>query len=305
MNHQGPENLCRERVDDEIDLVNLFLILWNRKTMIFLVTIAITIAAGIVSMFLPKVYEVTALIEPAEGVQNPVAIRENIISGAYAQNIAQKFGLSFKDIPDFKVSVPKDTDLVKISVQSKKPQQAVLIIEELLKNVKNDIQKKLDLKIKKNNNRIKEAQLNESLIDEQIKLLENQIEQTKLKITDLEKEKNKAISSQKDEAMAVLLYSNEIQNKQIYLNNLQDKIVSLRNMKQKISLDIDNILIEIEGMKGTRVNKMPIVPEEPIKPKKLLIVVLSFFVGLIGSIVVCFGVAFIDSVHRQQKAEQV
>ena len=170
---QEPEIPLCQTVDNEIDLVDIFLIIWKRKKMIIVVTLLLTVTAAGISFIMPKVYEVVAILEPGrdvEGklVENPQTIRENILGGAYDQIVAEKLNLRLDKIPIFKVSIPKQTDLVKISVESSEPQQAVFVLQELLLGVSGDIQGDLDLEIKKTRNAIKEAQLEENFLLEKL-----------------------------------------------------------------------------------------------------------------------------------------
>lgn len=309
MTEQETRAYQRQTADDEIDLVDLFLILWKRKWLIVIVTLLVTIVAAGISMIMPKVYEITAILEPAsdaEGklVENPQAVKETITGGAYDLKIASSIGLPLEKIPKFKVSVPKDTDLVKISVESQEPEQAVQIVNEVLNSVSDDIQEELDLKIKETRNRIKTAELEEKLLQNQIILVRNQISAIQSKVAELEGERSQAMRNPQGEAMAVLLYSNEIQNQQIYLNKLQEKLANFENQKEQIAIKIDNIQLEMERIKGTYINKAPSVPENPIKPKKTLIVALAFVLGFMGSIMLAFIAEFMNKVRQQQKNQE-
>ena len=307
LNKQKQEVFTRQIDDDEINLVDLFLIIWKRKTMILAVTLLLMVAAAGISLLMPKVYKIVTILEPgkdAEGklVENPQTIRENILGGAYDRMIMEKLGLSLDKIPKFQVSVPKQTDLVKISVESSEPQQAVFVLQELLLGVSGVIQEDLDPEIKKTRNEIKEAQLEENFLLENIKLLKEQITQIGLKMTELEKGRKIALAAPKGDAMAVLLYSNEIQNQQIYLNSLQDKSAVILNKKNQMALKIDNIQLKLAGIKGTNINKPPTIPEKPIKPKKTLIVALAAMLGLMGGVMLAFFAEFMVKVRQQQQA---
>jgi len=300
-----PEIPCREIADDEIDLVELFLILWKRKWMIVIFTLLLTIAAAGVSMILPKVYEVTAILEPAadaEGklVENPQAIRENITGGAYNQSIVESLGLPAEEIPDLKVIVPKNTDLIKISMQTQEPETGVKILNQLITEVSSRLQEKLEVLIAETKNKVKSIKLKGQSFEDNIKLLKGQINQIGKKMEELENGRKAALASPKDDALAVLLYSNEIQTQQVYLNDLQQKLTAFENNKKSIQIEIDNIKLKLSNIKGTNINKQPSIPEKPIKPKKTLIVALAFVLGFMGSIMLAFLAEFMNKVRLQQ-----
>jgi len=297
-----------QTTEDEIDLVQLFQILWKHKTMIIAITSLLTIAAIGVSFMMPKVYKVTAILEPGRDAEGKVfvssqAIRENILGGAYDEQVAKQLGLPLSDLSDIKVSVPNETDLVKISIESSKPHQAVQILRELLDDVTSDMQERLDIEIKKTKNSIKNAQIEDNFLLTKSHLIREQIAQIQLKMTDLERQRKKALASPKDNAMAVLLYSNEIQDQQVYLNSLQGKMAEVLNKKNKMAAKIDNIKLSLAGIKGSNINKEPSIPNKPIKPKKLLIVVSVFILALIGSVMLVFFSELISMVRQKEQVE--
>jgi len=301
---QESEISPRYIADDEINLVDLFLILWKRRVMIITLTLLLTFIAVGISLIMPKVYQVTAILEPGRDVKGkvvvkPQAIRENILGGTYDLLIVEKLSLPLKEIPQIKVSIPKQTDLVKISVESSKPQQAVKILHELLVGISVDIQERLDIEIKKTKNEIKKAQMEDGFLLEKNTIVKEQIIQIRQKMTVLEQERKTALAAPKGDAMAVLLYSNEIQNQEIYFG-LQEKLANILNQKSQMALKIDDIKLKLTGIKGTNINKPPSVPDKPIKPKKTLIVVLAFMLGLMGSIMVAFFAEFMIKVRQQQ-----
>ncbi len=303
-NNGAYETLHNQTNNDEINLVDLFLIVWKRKLMIIIVTLLLTVAAAGTSLIMQKIYDVNTILEPGRDaggvlVVSPQTIRENILGGTYDRVIAEKLGLPLEMVPKFNVSIPKQTDLVKIAIESSEPQQAVLFIRELLNGITADIQEDLDLLVRETNNQIKQIKIKDGFVLEKIKLLTNQITQVDVKVTELEIERKKAIASPNGDAMAILLYSNEIKNQQIYLNDLQEKLANLTNQKSLIDLEIDNIQLKLDAIKGTIINKPPHVPVKPIKPKKALIVSLAFASGLIGGLMLALFAEFVARVRRQ------
>jgi len=305
MNSQQNENNYPVCADDEIDLVDLFLVLWRRKVMIVAITLLTTLAGVGISLYLPEVFEVKAILEPAKNaegdvVRKPEVIRENIVGGAYTQILKEKYATPEQDIPKFSVSVPKNTDLVIASMETQDPEFAVKILNETVALISEDIQEELDLVIQETRNKIKRLELKDQQLENTIALLKDQIVDVKNKVEELSKGKDKALASPREDAMAVLLYSNEIKNQQMYLNNLQEKLVNLQTQKQQIQYDIDDVLIKLEGIKSTKVHKAASVPDKPVKPQKPLIVALSLVLGFMGGIFLAFGAEFMTKVRRQQ-----
>ena len=68
-------------VDDTIDLVELFQILWKRKTIIIAVSLLFGIIAGIIAFVMEPKYEISALVQPVKRDQ-----------GGAASSLASRFG---------------------------------------------------------------------------------------------------------------------------------------------------------------------------------------------------------------------
>jgi LPS O-antigen subunit length determinant protein (WzzB/FepE family) len=138
---QGEQSQPAMANDDEISLIDIFKVLYKRKIFILIATLVCTFVALGVSFLLPRVYEVVAIISPAtrpvadaQGqlieelmIATPLSIKEAIQGGAYDQNLMSKLQIAEKDFPKIAVNVPKDTNLVKISVETDKPEVAVAI----------------------------------------------------------------------------------------------------------------------------------------------------------------------------------
>ncbi len=294
--------------EDEIDLIDLFLVLWKRKWLIVIVTVLLTVLAAGVSFMLPQIYAVTAILEPgkdADGrlVDNPQAIRENILGGAYNQVIAASLRSQTGDIPEFDVKVPKSTDLVIVTLETSTPERGVKILEILLDEISGYLQTRLEIRIDQTKNRIKAVELAGQTLDEQLSLLTAQLQRIERQMMTLEEGRQQALADPGDKAMAVLLYSNEIQNQQIYFNDLQMQLTELRNKKRENELDVEDARLRLAGIKGTNINKLPSAPEKPIKPRKTMIVVLAFVLGLMGGVMLAFIAEFMVKVRRQMTME--
>ncbi len=298
------EQYTPQEFEDEINLVDLFLIVWKRKMMIFAVTLLLTIAATGLSFIMPKVYKVVTILEPGRNIKgklvdNPQAIRENILGGSYDQLIAEKLGLALDKIPKIAVSVPRNTDLVIISIESSKPQQAVLILQVLLSILTKKSAIKLGIERTMVNNEIKTSLVKESSLSKQIQMLNKQIQQAKEKVIELEKSRKVTISNSRDNSMAILLYLNEIQNQKVFITNLQGKLANLQNLKTTANLEASNLRLKLTTINETIINKEPNIPGEPVKPKKTLMVVLGFILGLMGGIMLAFFAEFMIKVRQQ------
>jgi capsular polysaccharide biosynthesis protein len=286
--------------DDEIDLFDLFRKLWCRKKMIAGVTLGCTILVFGIYSFFPKVYRVNAIIEPgtrlffnSEGqiekesaVVSPTSIREAILGGAFNKEIAEKLTLKkISDIPKISVKIPKDTNLLMISLESKDTGKGLAILNELITKISDDIKMKIELEKRQIENSIKSAEIEYQGFISNINLSKKQIVQIQNKIQRIEDDRKKIMIERPTDAMSVLLYSDQIQDNQIYMNSLQDKVnyyeLSAMNSKQKI----DNLRQKQQSIMANKIHLNPTVEENPVGPKKLLATAIAFFFSFFTGIV--------------------
>lgn len=147
--------------DDEIDLAQMLLVLWRRKRLILIITCFIVVIAGVVTLRLPKTYNLYTVIEPGvvditqEGgyvyLDTTSNIKARIDSQAYTRRILQNASTDRElSSLDFKVDIPNKANILKIRYEAKKKDIdfgiCVLnkLISELQKDYDTDIQLKKD-----------------------------------------------------------------------------------------------------------------------------------------------------------------
>ena len=184
-------------------------------------------------------------------------------------------------------------------MESSEPQLAKKIINELLNNISAAIQEEQNFLIQKTKIQMKEVMLERNMLKENVIQTKKQATESKAKMEDLEKKKLEAFNNPNGNALTVLLYTNEIQNGQVYLNKLYDKVAEFEKRYQKTTLTLENIRLELESIKGTVINKAPIVPEKHIKPNKKLIVALAFVVNAMVAVLLVFLLEFVGKVKER------
>lgn len=274
--------------DDEIDLFDLFRKLWRWKKMIAGVTLGCTILVFGIYSFFPKIYRVNAIIEPGmkiyyhqngqtsfeeKPVESPASIREAILGGVFDKDIAEKLALKISDVPKIKVKIPKDTNLLMISLESHDTQKGISILNELITKISGNIQTKIDLE--------------KQQIENMIKTATEQALQTRKKIEKLETSRKAAIGNRPTDAMSVLLYFNEIKEHQIYLNELEDKVMNYHHRNADI--------------RAIRIHFNPTADENPVGPRKLKTTAIAFFFSLFACIVLALILEKVKSATDTEK----
>ncbi|MCG3714161.1 Wzz/FepE/Etk N-terminal domain-containing protein [Aliarcobacter butzleri] len=178
-------------------------------------------------------------------------------------------------------------------------------------------------------NEVKKVQKEESIdflnrVD--LVLIENKLSFNKEKLSQYQENINNILKKRSSNDTQNMLSAMEILNYQSLILNLQNQIENLNKEKQNILVDkipnikreleynikneLEDILNRIELEKLKLTNKIAknsefvgsiLVNEHPIKPKKSLIVVVSFVTGFILSIFLVFFIQFVNNIKKEEK----
>jgi len=272
--------------EETIDLKELYLTLKKRKKLIWIVTFLFTLFA-LAYVFISKpVYEVKAVVELAQIDKKPVHPTATI-----KQKINTIFEVGVKnkkiELPIVtSVEVPKKTNnmlIVKVhgydnnSAKEKLLEAISYLTTEQNKALKNytDIQKK------------------------RFELIENEIVDTEKFIKKIESAisnyENKLLNISKQDAALAGIYAIEISKNQAELNIAANRVYSLKKQNNNIEFSLTP-----QRLQKTSVIGNVAVLEKPIKPKKILIVLVAFIVGLMLSIFIAFFLEFIGNMRKEE-----
>ncbi len=288
--------------DREIDLLLFIKIIWKRKLLVLAVT-GICLALGVVLAFtLPPVYEASMIIEPgkimpwddkgSELVENPVTIKEAILNGTFDDGLKKDFKLEKSEQLQLFVSLFDKSDALRIALWRKNRRQAEKMLQGLLLKLKHHLKTALEergrldymidiLGIKRQSSR------------EEEKILRGQIQETRKVIAALEADRRKALAANPNDSMSILLYLNELKTNRAYLDSLQVKLEKVRSTTMKQEVIIRNCELTKRGANVLLVHKPPAASEQPVSPKKVLLVLVSLVLGFFGSLVMVFLLEFI------------
>ena len=317
--------------DDEIDLGRCLDILIKRKWLVLTVFAISIIIAAAYGFARPKVYEISMIIEPPissitdSGVQNAASmedIKAKIELGAFNEKIVKDLNLPDQAL-QFKVTQPKDTRLIKVSIQRRHEgiAQGMAILAELTQALildhaplAADRQAKVTNQIKLMLSQIDTKQNEVQLRAEELKMLRERELQLfdEIKDTKINSEKLLAAraplldkASQHDDVSAIL-YTTTIQQNIAYFTELEKSLFDVRTTKKQTSTAIENLRnsinedrIQIEKLtllKGEIRNisqlQEPVASPYPIGPRKIHIILLG---GLLGLMIGSFSAFFLES----------
>ena len=256
--------------ENERELLDYLNVLWKRKWLIIIPTFVIVVAVGVYSFFLPRVWEVDAIIVPSKFlvqteagqfneivVVDPRQIAGQINQGSHNHLIATQLNLDIREFPKLKAENLRDTNLVRVSTKEKDTEKAKLILFSLFNHLKRQLDEKVDIEIKGIDSDIKSKKIEMLRIEGEIKGNKNKLNIVKQRKKDIKRELNdigkriealekeqrlslKRENRNESESLAMLLYSNEIQQSLRYFNTLNELLSNKKIEEENINLEIEN-----------------------------------------------------------------
>jgi len=302
--------------EDEIDLKELFGILWAKKTLIIGITTLITVLAGIYAFNKTPIYEATALVEIGNYKLHNNNNNNNNNNKAILDSTAdlsKKLNLLFIDMfkneEDRKseissISVPKKSNnFIEIKAEAtsnKLASEEIIKVVVYIKNkhqkILNDVKNRRELEIKNI-----EVKIN-NIKNKEIKLLSEKIKIQQANLDDYKNQLNTIGRNIKDientNPALTALKLMEKRDLSSFILELSLQLMDMRNKKDELETTSINQLLEkkqlVKSMmlphnyKNSEVIGQVITNNYPIKPKKKLIVAVAFIAGFILSIFLVF-----------------
>jgi LPS O-antigen subunit length determinant protein (WzzB/FepE family) len=303
-------------IEDEIDLKELFVTIWKRKIFIATFTLCVTLCAGIYAYTKTPIYEVKSYIELGfidnKIIEEPAILEQKlkvvfgidnntmnnnpekgiITSVSQTKNIKNFLEIKTEAISN-EIAIAKNKEVLTYTQNLYNPK--IENSKSLINNEILNIERQIDFF---ENEKIK--MLNESII-----LSNSNLEKYNKEITELYKSNintNDKTSSM-IASVQIINYQNLIINLQNQINSIEiEKQQIIKNILPKMKASLDEIKFKLseQNISNTRLVGDYIVNEYPSKPKKSLIVVVSFVTVLILSIFIVFFMQFISNFREEE-----
>ena len=272
--------------EDKIDLKELFAVLKRRKKLIWSVTALLTLLARVYVFVAKPVYEVKTMIEVGQIDAKPIDNVNDI-----KQKLSYKYQVNVKgkkiELPRVKtISVPKKSDrILSLIIHSNNNEEGIKYIQTVINKIETQYKEKTDAYTNSQKELI-------TLTREDIK--ENTASLTQMK-KELDKYSQKIVSLKSEDAALAGIYALQIGQKQTQLQNLKKYISQLKTKEQKLKLSITPLMIKPTHIVG-EIETL----DKPIKPKKLLIVIIAFITGFMLSVFLAFFLEFIRNSREKE-----
>ena len=314
MNSNNQETYLKE---DEIDLRELFIKIWAKKIFIISFTFIVTILAAVYTLTKTPIYEGKVLIEIGNYKLDNSNNNSNILIDN-ANALVQKLNILFidmkknvknKEVEITNISVPKkqdsfieitangiNNDLIKKDILG-----IVKYISTSHKSILEDVKNRRELQINNINRKINNIKNNEiKLLEERVSLQNQTIEDLKSQLKIIDENLKKIEKINPTLAALKLMEKRDISN---FILKISEDLMETKNKKDILNTTILSQLEEERNLiqslllphnyKNTQIVGKILINDYAIKPKKTLIVIVSFITGLILAIFLVFLIDFI------------
>jgi capsular polysaccharide biosynthesis protein len=269
--------------EDEINLIDYLKVLWKWKWLIIAGTLICAVAAAVISLQMPKIYEISTVIEPGiasikdEGgfmyIDSVANISGKINGGIYDRRIKEALRLDpLKTGVKFKSAIVKKANLIKVTSQweEKDTGLGIKVTGQLIHFLVGDYEKVIEQKEGSYSNQIimKQNEINNMKTRKKLQQanLKN-IGQTKeelLRAIKEVKENVEKVIHQRDlllkskrtgNSTTLLLYSTTVQQNVTYFNQLSNELYGLNAKEEEIKAKIEAFPEDMADIKA-RINTL-------------------------------------------------
>ena len=274
--------------DDVIDLRELFLVLKKRKKLIIATTLLITTLAALYAYVIAKpVYEAKAMIQLGEIDGEPI---EKL--GDVKAKLSYRYKINDRKVklPKIKsITIPKNSKSVfALTSHGYSQEDAKKTIQKTVGEINKEYKEKTDVYVSNQKMMIKE-------IDSEMKQNEKRLSEMQKKIADYS---NKIITLEHEDAALAGIYAMQIGQKQRQLLDMIKYISDLKSKKQELELSISPVKIKPTQVVGD-IESL----EDPVKPKKVLIVIVASITGVLFAVFLAFFMEFIANLRNESTAK--
>ncbi len=295
--HMAEQHTGRE-FEDEIYLMDYLLVVWKWKYLIVAGTFICAIAAGVISLWMPKVYRIETLIRPGvleirpDGknvyIDSAANIKESIETGTFDEQVLKDIG-ELKENPrpkslDLEVEIPKGSNAVTVSYDTSNVDLGLRTVSRLLEILKQRYDKRIeyfrndyDVQIAAKKTQVAGAGAERKASEQHFKNIQRRIEElqgearvVKKNTSALVEERDKFFSNKNTDRdiLSALVYTNTIQQNMAlegeYKKEIQEHLTSRENQRvvtEKLTSQTKMLQEELKSLefKMNRIQNIQIV----------------------------------------------
>jgi len=310
--------------EDEIDLRELVLKLWDKKLFIILFTGFVTLSSICYSLVKTPIYKASAMIEIGNYKTQVNDINGTLLGDE--KTISEKLNMIFdKKNKDENprsymelIETSKGKGLIKVVSFGLSNNLAVKKIREVLSYMNHEDKEALDrlkfdkqLLMKQVNCQINTIKNTNKVFEYMISLREKRLEKLQMTLTNFGGKSKLIEKLDSSSRLSEIIGSIRVLSISYQLDKINESIYELRIKYQENISKLDTLedqkerykfLLLPKNYQNTQIVGKILTDKYPAKPKKKLIIIIAFFTSFILSIFLVFFIEFIKSFKNEEKA---
>jgi len=292
--------------ENTVELIDLLRVIWKWKWFILVFTFASSVLAGAISLTLPKIYEVTMVIEPGiidvgpDGkfiyIDSSVNIGSKIESQAFNSAIYRRMSADKRELNlTFKTTQIGNSNTVRVRLEIEDKDKGVQALSYLYNELTNGYKRYVASKKSEFDQKIAMNKRQLDAKSDERKSLEKEIAMVKNTNDTLIEEWSRLIriGSDKVDKLSLLVYTNSIQQNIAHINDLSVKSSKLLAEIEEMKAEIGILEINKQSIENIKLIQPAQPSISPIKPKVMINAILAFVSGFIVSFILAFFLEYL------------
>lgn len=290
-----------------VELIDYLDVIWKWKYFIIGITLLFIVGALIFSLVMKKVYKVSVVIEPgvmdilAGGkllyLDSPENLASKIQNKAFNQDIIRDLDLDpKKNHFNFYVTSPPKSSALHVYIESSDTFKGKRILHSLIQALKRHYG---EISSKRENQVITGINVRRDYLEYylgRVEEIRKEIEKAQKDSKQVMKEGEKIVNNQKNiNTSHFLLYSSTLQQHISYITGLEHELSDALKGVRDLQKEIEDLEVKKGLMKDLNVVQKPQSSILPIRPKKVIFIVVGAVAGFFLSL---FSIFFIEYIRK-------
>jgi len=338
------ETLKIEHYEDEIELIDILRVIWKWKYIILIGTAVGSLAAAIISFNMPKIYRIDMILQLGivsvdergsrvyiDSIENiKTIIQTNVLKNEIVKYLQKDDRKNLSESIKFKVFVPKQSEIINISYESKNVNFGINVMEAVYQALRENYselvkyyQDNYDMEIQNVQAELDIQQAEAVFHEQRIKRIQIRIKELEAIVIDvannnnlLARKRNEIVQKKEngEKNLSIVLYDNMIhRNLSIanqYRNDINEYLYRVEEMeikskerkyrKQELLTKIIMLEKNKSSVQNIKILQSPTATAYPIRPKTKLNILLTLVAGLFFTLFISFFLEFFGKNRKKE-----
>lgn len=286
----------------EVELTDYLNVLWKWRWLIVVGTLACVLVGGLITMLLPKTYQITATIDAGDVSGERMKDVERLVVRLNVDNL---FAGAMRASPMGQAALTaqfKKPPLIELAVETESPGEAVKGLDQTARSLLDELQRILRAQEEGDVERLNALRDQINRLHAEEEMLGRRIKELRQSLGNLQKSRSEILSRAGDPAWSLVFtrLSDEIASKESALAQVEEQLSSSLPMRVRdLQAQVDGVSHKLSAIRSPRLVGGPVIPRAPIKPRLKLNLAASFVAGFVGFVWLAFVLEHLEKARRR------